>query len=107
GAVGDLTVNGILVDNGEAAKRGIVVGDQLPFRFLDGVPRRLTVQGIYTEDDLAGTFVISQALHERTGVDQFDVAVYVAKNPGVTDTDAEAAIASVADRYPNAEVNSL
>jgi putative ABC transport system permease protein len=106
GAVEDLTVNGILVNNDEANKRGIVVGDQLPFRFLDGVTRQLTVQGIYTEDDLAGTFVISQALHEQTGVDQFDVAVYAAKNPGVTDTAAAAAIGRVAGPYPNAEVNT-
>jgi putative ABC transport system permease protein len=106
GSLADLTVDGILVDEGEANKRGIVVGDQLPFRFLDGVTRRLIVQGIYTDDELAGKFVISQALHERTGVDQFDVAVYVAKNPGVSDAAAESAVASVADRYPNAEVNS-
>ena len=106
GAVEDLTVNGILVDDGEANKRGIVVGQQLPFRFLDGATLRLTVEGIYTEEELAGTFVISQALHEQTGVDQFDFAVYVAKDPGVTDAAAEAAVASVADRYPNAEVKS-
>jgi putative ABC transport system permease protein len=106
GAVEELTVNGILVDDGEATERGIVVGDRLPFRFLDGVERRLVVQGIYTEDDLAGTFVVSQALHEQTGVDQFDVAVYVAKGRGVTDAAAEAAVTSVAGRYPNAEVKS-
>jgi putative ABC transport system permease protein len=106
GDVDDLTVDGILVDDGEAAERGIVVGDELPFRFLDGIERRLVVQGIYTEDDLAGTFVISQALHEQTGVDQFDFAVYVVKDQGVSDAAAEAAVASVADRYPNAEVKS-
>jgi putative ABC transport system permease protein len=106
GAVDDLTENGILVDDSEATKRGIVVGDQLPFRFLDGVARRLVVQGIYTEDDLAGTFVVSQALHEQTGVDQFDFAVYVAKARGVTDAAAGAAVTAVAGRYPNAEVKS-
>jgi putative ABC transport system permease protein len=106
GAIADLTVNGILVDDGEATKRGLVGGDQLPFRFLDGVTRRLTVQGIYTEDELAGTFVITQAVHEQTGVDQFDVAVYVGKSPDATDTAAESAIASVSAQYPNAELKS-
>ena len=37
----------------------------------------LTVQGIYTEQDLAGPFVVSHALHEQSGTDQFDFSVYV------------------------------
>jgi putative ABC transport system permease protein len=81
-----------------------VVGDMLPFRFLDGATRELTVRGIYTEDELAGTFVVTQALHEQTGVDQFDIAVYVGKGADVSDTQAEAAIADVTDQYRNAEV---
>ena len=58
------------------------------------------------EDDLAGPFVVSHALHEQTGADQFDFSVYVATAPGVDDADAEAAIAAVSDDYPNADLQS-
>lgn len=51
-------------------------------------------------------FVVSHALHERSGVDQFDFAVYVAKAPGVSDAAAETAIARVSDAYANAELQS-
>jgi putative ABC transport system permease protein len=106
GAVENLTVDGILVDDDKAADRGIAVGDVLPFRFLDGVTRELTVQGIYTEEELAGAFTLAQGLHEQTGVDQFDGSVYVAKASGVSDGDAAAAIAAITDDVPNAKLET-
>jgi putative ABC transport system permease protein len=106
GAVENLTVDGILVDDDKAAGRGIAVGDVLPFRFLDGVTRELTVQGIYTEEELAGPFTLAQGLHEQTGVDQFDGSVYVAKASGVSDGDAAAAIAAITDDVPNAKLET-
>jgi putative ABC transport system permease protein len=106
GSVEGLTTDGILVDDDEAADRGLAVGDHLQFGFLDGSTHDLTVQGIYTEQDLAGPFVISQALHEQTGVDQFDFSVYVAKAKGVSESAAKAAIAAVSDAYPNADLES-
>ncbi|MBI5088171.1 MAG: FtsX-like permease family protein [Actinobacteria bacterium] len=106
GSVEALTTSGILVDDDEAADRDLAVGDHVLFRFIDGVTRDLTVQGIYTEQDLAGPFVISQALHEQTGVDQFDFSVYVATAPGVSESAAKTAIAGVSDAYPNADLES-
>jgi putative ABC transport system permease protein len=106
GSLAALTAEGILVDDDEAADRGIGVGDTLEFGFVDGTTRVLNVQGIYTEQDLAGPFVVSHALHEQTGADQFDFSVYVAKADGVTADDAAAAIAAISDAYPNAELQS-
>ncbi len=106
GTVKALTTEGILVDDGKAKDRNWSVGDVVRFRFLNGVTRELTIQGIYTEDNLAGPFVIAQALHERTGTDQFDIAIYVAKADGVDDSAAQAAIRSVTDDYANAEPRS-
>lgn len=106
GSVEGLTVDGILVDDDEADGRGIAVGDTLDFQFLDGVTRTLRVEGIYRNDDLAGPFVIGNALHEQTGVDQFDFAVYLRTAAGVPAADAERAIEAIVATFPNAELQS-
>jgi putative ABC transport system permease protein len=106
GDLAHLSATGIFVEDGEAAGRGLRVGDPIDFGFLDGVSRRLTVEGIYTEDDLAGTFVISHALHEQSGVDQFDFSVYIVTAEGVGAGEAMTAIATVSDAYPNAELQT-
>ena len=69
----------MLVDDDEAERRGLGVGDTLDFQFLNGTTRTLTVQGIYTEQDMAGPLVVSHALHEQSGTDQFDFSVYIAQ----------------------------
>ena len=83
GSIAGLTAHGILLDDGEAAARGVGVGDTVTFAFLDGSTRTLTVEGIYRNDDVVGAYVVSQALHAATGVDQFDFSVYVDGRPGV------------------------
>lgn len=106
GDVAALDDEGVLVLTREAAARGIELGDTVEFRFIDGTTRALTVQGTYTDDDLAGTFVVSQALHESTGADQYDFSVYVQTAPGVADTAARAALADVVAGYPSADLMS-
>lgn len=106
GTVESLTTGGVLVDDDEARDRQVTVGDTVQFTFANGTTHALTVEGIYTEDELAGNFVVTHALHERSGVDQFDFSVYIMKAPGVSDADAQAAIAELSDAYPNAELQS-
>lgn len=106
GSIESLDLGGILVDDDEAADRDLSVGDELTFRFLNGMDRTLTIRGIYREDDLAGPFVVSNALHELTGTDQFDFSVYVRLVDGVSDADAERAIAPIVAGAPNAELQS-
>ena len=106
GSIGDLTVDGVLVDDDEAARRSLGVGDRLDFQFLNGTSRTLTVQGIYTEQDMAGPLVVHHALHEQTGTDQFDFSVYIETADGISDDAARAAIAHVSDAYPNATLQS-
>ena len=90
----------------KAADRHLAVGDSVEFGFVNGTTEALTVEGIYSEEDLAGAYVVSHALHERTGADQFDFSVYVATAPGVSHAEAKAAIATVSEDYPNAELQS-
>jgi putative ABC transport system permease protein len=106
GAIESLGPDGILVDDDAARDRGLTVADTIEFGFLDGTTRALTVEGIYSNDELAGPFVVTHALHEQTGADQFDFSVYVTTAPGFSDADAEAAIASVSDEYPSATLQS-
>ena len=106
GALAGLDEHGVMLDDGEAERRGLGLGDSLELTFLDGVTRRLLVQGIYTDEELAGPIVMSHSLHEQTGVDQFDFSVYVATARGVSEADAAAAIAPIADDYANAELQS-
>lgn len=106
GDLATLDDQGVLVDDDEAARRGLAVGDEVTFQFLDGAQRVLTVDGIYTEQDLAGDYVVTHSLHETTGTDQFDFSVYLAIAGGVADDDARAAIQSVAGDYANAAVLS-
>lgn len=106
GSVEQLTVDGVLVDDDEAGPRGLRVGDSVEFGFLNGSTRVLTVEGIYRKDDLAGPFVVTHALHEQSGADQFDFSVFIALADGVSDADAERALSSVSDDYPNADLQS-
>ena len=106
GTIASLEPDGILVDDDEAADRHLAVGDTIELGFLNGTTEVLNVQGIYSEEDLAGAFVVTHALHERTGADQFDFSVYVATAPGFDTAVAEAAIATVSDDYPNADLQS-
>jgi putative ABC transport system permease protein len=84
----------------------VEVGDTLDFQFLNGTTRTLTVQGIYTEQDMAGPLVVSHALHEQSGTDQFDFSVYVLKARGVGDAAAATAMRRVSDVYANADLQS-
>ncbi len=106
GSVESLTADGVLIDDGQAKSHGWSMGDHLTFTFLSGVTRQLTVQGIYTQDDLAGPFVIHRSLHQISGADQFDLAVYIARADGVSDAAASTAIQSVAGAYANAKFES-
>ena len=106
GTVDALTPDGILIDDNKAHDRHLAVGDSVEFGFVNGTTHTLTVEGIYTKDDLAGPYVVSHALHEQSGADQFDFSVYVATAPGVSQADAKAAISSVSEDYPNAKLQS-
>ena len=106
GSMSALTDSGILLDSNQAASRGVDIGDTINWSFLDGRMRPLTVEGTYRNHDFAGDYVISQQLHESTGVDQLDISVYIAARPGADAARLEAELQSVAADYPNADVQS-
>jgi putative ABC transport system permease protein len=104
GQITDLTDDGIMLSKNRAEKLGVGLGDTLDVTFQNGQTKPLTVQVIVDETDAlqgAGQ-VITQSLHEQSGADQFDLAIYIKRAPGVDNQTALAAIASVTDQYPTA-----
>lgn len=106
GDVAALDDHGVLVLASEAEARQVALGDTLTFHFPDGSTRPLTVEGTYSNDELAGKFVVTQALHESTGADQYDFSVYVEAGPGADTAAVRSAIGAVVAGYPNADLMS-
>jgi putative ABC transport system permease protein len=106
GDVSDLTPEGVLVSEGRAKSDDLSVGSPFQLSLADGTPRDLTVQGIYSKDDLAGSITVDQRLFDGTNVDLYDFAVFITKAQGTSEADAEAAIAPVAEQFPNGDLQS-
>jgi putative ABC transport system permease protein len=106
GSLADLSPNGVLLSKGVAESRGANVGDTITWSFINGTTRNLIVEGVYRNDDMAGQYVVSNAMHETTGADQFDFSVYVKAAPGTDMASLDAALEGVAAAYPSAEVQS-
>ncbi len=106
GEVTDLTPEGVLLSEGRAERDGLSVGSPFQLALADGTPRDLTVQGIYSRDDLAGAITVDRHLFDGTTVDLYDFSVFITKSPSTSEADAEAAIAQVAEGFPNGELQS-
>ena len=107
GDVSDLTPDGVLVQQGQGRQRRPHARfDPFPLTLPDGTAKELTVQGVYTEDELAGSTTVNRHLFDGTNVDQYDFGVFMTKADGVSESEAEAAIAAVAAGYPNGKLQS-
>jgi putative ABC transport system permease protein len=106
GSFTDLNNTSVLISKGTADDKHLAVGDTVPLTLLNGTTVDLKVGGIYKKAELAGPYTVSRDLYATSGADQYDFSVFVKKKEGVSDADAEAAIKTVADAYPTAEVES-
>jgi putative ABC transport system permease protein len=104
GGYADLDATSIAVFDETARDEGLSIGDPVPVRFADTGAQELRVGAIYTEDDLAGQYLISHAVAEANVATQFDFQVYVNIAPGVPVETARAAVQQVVDDYPTAEL---
>jgi putative ABC transport system permease protein len=106
GRANALTATGILVSKDRAKKDGLTLGGVVRLRLLDGVEHRLTVQGIYAKDELAGPYTISNDLFRTSGADLFSFAVFGNAAPGVSKAKALRAVEAVVKDYPNGKLLS-
>ena len=99
GALEDLTADGIALSEDRAKALGKSVGDALDVTLIDGSTHPLTVQGIYSEDDLAGPQVVDRDLFAAAGLPALDLFVFVAKEPGASTSDVKAELQQAVDAY--------
>jgi putative ABC transport system permease protein len=113
-AIGDLRVvagsadavgaGTIAVSDEVAADRGWSVGDTVPVRFAETGVQPLTVAALFDESQALGDHLIGLDTYDANVADRFDYQVAVRAAPGVGLDEVRAAVTSVADAYPLAEV---
>lgn len=103
----NLDVDGIAVHDEQAREQGLSVGDPLEVTFAETGAQDMTVEVIYTEDQLAGRYMIGREAYEANIADQFDFQVFILKADDVGFDEARTAIEEVAAPFANAEVQDL
>lgn len=94
----------IAVQEDEAASKGWELGDTVPVRFAETGVRDLTIVAIYGDGDLAGSYLVGNAVLEANVADQFDSMVFVRLAEGVDDEAGTAAVTEAASQHPLATV---
>ena len=106
GSVNDLPPDGIIAHAEQAETYGLSVGDSLDVEVIGGERATWVVSGIYDDDTITGSWVVSAVTWNRyfdTNVDQF---LSVLTADGVGDDAARAAISGAAADYPQVTVRS-
>lgn len=106
GAVNDPSFGEILAHVDQATEYGLSVGDSLTVEVLGGEQVTWSVAGIYSDNAIVGSWVVSPDTWHRhfdTNVDQF---VSVLNADGVSEEAARAAISTSASDYPQLNVRS-
>ncbi len=106
GEVNDPAFGQVLAHVDQATEYGLSVGDSLEVEVLGGERVAWSVAGIYSDDAIVGSWVVSPDTWHRyfdTNTDQF---VSVLNADGVNEEAARAAISASADEYPQVDVRS-
>ncbi len=107
GEPANLDEDGIAVHEEQAQDQGLGVGDPLEVLFAETGAQTLEVGLIYSENEVAGNYMLGTAAYEANFADQFDIQVYVVQADDVSTEQARAAIDEVAASFANAEVQDL
>ena len=106
GSVNDLPPDGVIAHAEQAETYGLSVGDSLDVEAIGGERATWVVSGIYDDDTITGSWVVSAVTWNRyfdTNVDQF---LSVLTADGVDEDAARAAISEAAADYPQVTVRS-
>lgn len=104
GSLDDLGDDGIALFADTAEDGGWDVGDTIPARFAETGNTDLTLAAIYDGNEVAGNYVIGIDMWAANSAEQYDAQVYVQLAEGVSLDEGRAAVDSVADKVPNANV---
>jgi len=108
GVASDPTVaDPVLVANEEADALGIEVGDLIPVTFENGSERDLTVIGIYDDNTVIDEYyLLDLSTWEAGGASTGDDWLALSLVDGVTNEQADAAFAPMAERFPQADIST-
>jgi putative ABC transport system permease protein len=99
-----LGVDGIAVYKNVADSKHLKIGDLFPVAFKDTGNRLMRVALIYGSNQPAGDYFIGISAYQANFANQYDSYIFVKRAAGVTPSAALAAIHSVANQYPGAQV---
>jgi putative ABC transport system permease protein len=80
------------------------VGDTVPVEFSRTGKRELTVVGIYTDDRLLGSYVISLDTFDANFTQKLDFVVLAKTAPGVSQAQAKQAATDITNQFPNVKL---
>jgi putative ABC transport system permease protein len=100
-----LGANTILVDKSVAKDHHWHVGERLPVRFERGPTHPLTVGGIYTDNQLAGSYLVSDS-QRRYFEQRLDGVLLIKGADGVSSHDVRATLLKAVRPYPNVKVRT-
>ena len=107
GDVSSLTADGIFVSESRAKRLDVQVGSTIDVTLADSSVRTLTVQGIYTKDEIAERYIVSRDLFEGTTVARFDFGVYILTRDDIPEEQARAALQQKVDEYGVGKLQSV
>jgi putative ABC transport system permease protein len=103
----DLGRDGIAVFRDKADDDNLAIGDETTVRFPQTGEQRFRVAAIYDRNELTfGDYLMSTDAYAANVPDQFDNQVFVTLADGVSPEAGREAIESLADAYPQADVQN-
>ncbi len=106
GDLNGLTASTILISKKVSDDKHWKVGTVLPVGFSEGGQTKLTVAGIYKENQLAGGYLIDRATAVRYVTNLTDIVSLVRAAPGANPDTLRKTIENVLTKYPGIKVQS-
>ncbi|MGH2596965.1 MAG: ABC transporter permease [Actinomycetota bacterium] len=104
GSIASLSQGQVMIFDDVATKHHWSVGDTLPAAFATTGKTPLTIGGTYSEDRLAGDYLISLDTYQKYFPEQLDEFVMVKTDPGANAATVQRGIEAAAAQFGNVEV---
>jgi putative ABC transport system permease protein len=105
GSLADFRDGDVMVFEDTATTHHWTVGDTIQMEFARTGKQNLRIAGIYEENELLGSFIVTLGTFDQNFVERLDIVVLAKTAPGVSPADAKAAADSVAKDYPNVQLD--
>src|SRR5205085_1798353 len=104
GNIQSLERNELLVSKTVARQQSFHVGERIRVQFARTGFKTLTIGGIYKENQILGSYVVSNALVEANFTDPLALVVAVKAGSGLTPAQSRDTVAAVTKDFPNLKV---